>query len=374
MQKNVVIMLTHRCNLNCIYCYQKYKTAKNITLEIAKQIVDSEVQKYRVSNDPDGIRFDLFGGEPFLMFDLIKILCNYIWGTTTDIKTDIYITTNGTLLDDDKKQWLKENNDKIHIIMSVDGKDDVQEFNRGCHSSELPINYIIKNLKNVILSMTVSKPMLNQFADNLIYFHQQGYNVDGKLAQGEDWQHGDGKIYEAELEKIAQFYLENPEITPIYLFKEVSYIHLLNNEPKEKYAKVCGALTEIVAYDVDGKMYPCHHFLPNVNGRNDVHEDLKKIDFTNPSQFIDYDCMNCDIIKLCRSCCARNYNERGDVSKRDRRICQMMLAEAKVISSFQIRKYIRDKDTLSPKDMLKLKAAIKCYQLCCDFEKTFYKK
>lgn len=27
MQRLCFLMLTYRCNLNCIYCYQKYKTA-----------------------------------------------------------------------------------------------------------------------------------------------------------------------------------------------------------------------------------------------------------------------------------------------------------------------------------------------------------
>ena len=49
-----------------------------------------------------------------------------------------------------------------------------------------------------------------------------------------------------------------------------------------------------------------------------------------------------------------------------------MLAEGKVVSSFQIRKYMQNKDNLTAHELLKLKAAIKCHQLCCDFEKKLY--
>ena len=134
MRKMCFVMLTYRCNLNCIYCYQKYKTSQNMTLETAKSVVSREVQLARESNNKDGISFVLFGGEPLLQFNLIKELCAWIWETITDVKIDIFITTNGTLLDDEKKEWFKAHKEKINLIMSVDGRNDVQEGNRGCHS------------------------------------------------------------------------------------------------------------------------------------------------------------------------------------------------------------------------------------------------
>lgn len=372
MHKMCFIMLTYRCNLNCIYCYQKYKTSQNMTLETAKSVVAKEVQLARESNNKDGVRFDLFGGEPLLQFDLIKKLCAWIWETVTDVKVDIFITTNGTLLDDEKKEWFKAHKEKINLIMSVDGRNDVQEGNRGCHSSDLPIMWMIETMPNYLLSMTVSRKALANFADELIYFHERNYRIDAKPAQGEDWQKGDGKIYENQLNKLADYYLSHPNVTPMYIFKETSYVHLLNNEPNEKYGKTCGVADELVAYDVEGRLFPCHHFLPNVNGKTDILDYLNTLDFTDSSKFVDDECMKCDILKLCRTCSARNFNERGDVSRRDKRTCQIMLAEAKVVSAYQIKKYMQNKDNLNSQDLLQLKAAIKCHRLCCDFEKKFY--
>lgn len=372
MRKMCFLMLTYRCNLNCIYCYQKYKTSQNMTLETAKSVVSKEVQLARETNNKDGIRFDLFGGEPLLQFDLIKELCTWIWETVTDVKVDIFITTNGTLLDEEKKEWFKVHKEKINLIMSVDGRNDVQESNRGCHSSDLPIMWMIETMPNYLLSMTVSRKALANFADELIYFHEQKYRIDAKPAQGEDWQKGDGKIYENQLNKLADYYLAHSDVSPMYIFKETSYVHLLNNEPNEKYGKTCGVADELVAYDVEGRLFPCHHFLPNVNGKTDILDYLNTIDFSDSSKFVDEECMKCEILKLCRTCCARNFNERGDVSRRDKRTCQIMLAEAKVVSSYQIRKYMLNKDNLTAQELLKLKAAIKCHKLCCDFEKKFY--
>jgi radical SAM protein with 4Fe4S-binding SPASM domain len=370
-QRTCVLVLTHRCNLNCIYCYQKHKTTKDMTLETAKAIIETEVRHVKASKNKEGVRFRLFGGEPLLRFDLIKELCHWAWDTINDANYDMVITTNGTLLDDDKKQWLELYKEKIQLVMSVDGKDNVQECNRGCRSSSLPIEFVLKTWPNM-LNMTVSRQSLPTFANELIYFHEQHYHIDGKLVAGEDWQEGDGKIYEAQLNKIAEYYLDHPEVTPIYCFNETSFSQLTNRAPNEKFAKLCGAGIEIVAYDVDGKLYPCHFFIPNVHGKEDVLEDLKGIDFSDTSRFIDDQCMKCDILKLCKSCCGCNYIERGDVSRRDRKTCQMILAEAKVVSSYQIKKKMRNKAQLSSEELLILKYAVKCYQLCCDFERKFY--
>lgn len=112
--------------------------------------------------------------------------------------------------------------------------------------------------------------------------------------------------------------------------------------------------------------------MPNVNGKTDILDYLNTVDFTDSSRFVDDECMKCEILKICRTCSARNFNERGDVSRRDKRTCQIMLAEGKVVSAFQIRKYMQNKDNLTAHELLKLKAAIKCHQLCCDFEKKLY--
>ena len=109
--------------------------------------------------------------------------------------------------------------------------------------------WMIETMPNYLLSMTVSRKALANFADELIYFHEQNYRIDAKPAQGEDWQKGDGKIYEKQLNKLADYYLAHPDITPMYIFKETSYVHLLNNEPNEKYGKTCGVADELVAYD-----------------------------------------------------------------------------------------------------------------------------
>ena len=51
---------------------------------------------------------------------------------------------------------------------------------------------------------------------------------------------------------------------------------------------------------------------------------------------MDDECSTCKILRICKTCYGFNYKDRGSVRKRDRRVCRMMLAEAQVVSAFQI--------------------------------------
>ena len=73
--KTVTLTLTQACNLSCTYCYEHHKSNRRMSVETAKSIVDYELKNFA---DFEGIEFDLFGGEPFLAFDLVREITDYI--------------------------------------------------------------------------------------------------------------------------------------------------------------------------------------------------------------------------------------------------------------------------------------------------------
>ena len=57
------ICVTHSCNLNCIYCYQKHDNSSRMDFETAKKILD-----YIFDNVPEGmegIEINIIGGITF---------------------------------------------------------------------------------------------------------------------------------------------------------------------------------------------------------------------------------------------------------------------------------------------------------------------
>lgn len=73
------------------------------------------------------------------------------------------------------------------------------------------------------------------------------------------------------------------------------------------------------------------------------------------------------MLRVCPSCLGFNYFQRGDVKKRDKCMCKLLLAEAQVVSAFQIQYYTKNKNIISWEEKIKLKAALKTYELLTDF-------
>lgn len=303
----IALTLTWQCNLSCVYCFEKHKRKdKVMTLETAKGIIMNEFRQFEASGGKGVLKVEFFGGEPLLNFKLIKELSEWIWEQDFHLNYILSVTTNGTLLNDEMKAWFTKHKQHFRLILSVDGTEEMQRGNRGCGMGQLPIEFVRETWPDLYLKSTMSKDSLKTFGDGAIYMLKKGYNIASSIAVGVKWDKEDAEIYRRELQKIADFYLEHPEIEPMPLFSK-AYSELMEPHCSRTPVKNCGTGTTMAAYDVDGVAYPCHLFLPLVHGK-DVIGDLRKIDFSNNDRMLDDDCRKCGMVRICRSCYGFNYN------------------------------------------------------------------
>lgn len=300
-----------------------------MSLEIAKKVIREEATLVRNSQDYDSLKLDLFGGEPFLRFAFIQKLCDWVWSTITDIKIEIYITTNGTLLTPECQKWIRYNRNRICICMSVDGDSEMQLRNRGVKEDKLPLEFIKEMFPAQPFKMTISNSTLKDYAYGFLCLIKRGFKVDARLASEEEWSSNAYQVYRKELTKIANFYLKNPEFEPCQLFLKVF------PAIDEKVDRYCGAGTHMIAYDYDGKKYPCHMFTRIVQGEYSI-EFFKEYDFEHPLKERCPPCQKCVLKNLCPTCIGCNFHHRGKLGAMDTRRCQLHLAEMKVICTFQI--------------------------------------
>lgn len=119
--KKLKIILGLKCNLSCAYCSQKAirdddaVTQKNV-IETIKGL------KAALPDAPEKV--ELWGGEPFVYWKTLKQAVPLLREQFPDCQ--IGIITNGTLLDDEKVDWIEDNG--IGITISHDG---VGQSNRG---------------------------------------------------------------------------------------------------------------------------------------------------------------------------------------------------------------------------------------------------
>jgi MoaA/NifB/PqqE/SkfB family radical SAM enzyme len=158
--------LTERCNLRCTHCYQEDTKTDELSLpEIKETIAEiSEMfsawgERYNVAFSPS---FNITGGEPFLRKDLFDILSE-IRGRGYDI----YLLTNGTLIDEGRARALKEVGVK-GVQISMEGPEEIHEMIRGKGSfaaSLQGIRHLLDAGVRVTMNTTLSTINAGHFLD-----------------------------------------------------------------------------------------------------------------------------------------------------------------------------------------------------------------
>ena len=171
--KSITLVVTHQCNLRCIYCYEKHKDKNVMSFDTAIKIIEKEMN---LDDGIETIEFDFFGGEPLLEFDLIKSIIEYV--KTKEYKKSFifFITTNGVLLNKERKVWLKENTDILQMALSYDGTNLMQDINRNNSSSLIDIKFFEETYPLQGFKMTVSDKTLPNLAEGVMYL--ENFNLE----------------------------------------------------------------------------------------------------------------------------------------------------------------------------------------------------
>jgi uncharacterized protein len=142
--------IAHCCNLNCSYCFankENYlKDGKNLmNYDTAKKAIDFLLEK-RGNRTELAIIF--FGGEPLLNFDIILKVMSYVREKEDQlgIKFSFGLTTNGTLLTQEKYELIKE---RVGIMISIDGTKELHDKYRRTKDNRPSWDQIMSNLDDM---------------------------------------------------------------------------------------------------------------------------------------------------------------------------------------------------------------------------------
>ena len=328
--KNIFVIMTNKCNLSCLYCYESGRNTMSADLDTVKRVLKAEFEDTNYNN------FDVIfhGGEPFMEYNKVKEISEWVWMHYSYLDIQCMATTNGTLLTNEMKKWLSENNQRITLILSLDGGRETHNRNRCNSFDKIDFAFFLQNWPQQRVKMTISPSGLSCMFADILEIRDIGFGVNPSLAVEVNWDMRTApNIFANELEKLIGYYIEHPNVYPCPML-DLSPSLLANPElvPRNK---ACGAGTNIVAYDVHGNRYPCHSFVTDFSKPyhaeevNGLFRDLQ----TKNGVELSPQCSDCMFFPHCEPCYGMNYSRRGGMGNIAKAMCTFNKIKVKAAAS-----------------------------------------
>lgn len=313
--KQISLIISLTCNLDCKYCYEIHKTDHQfMSFERAKSILSFEMKDIK---DGDKVAIEFFGGEPFLGWPLIKQVVEYSLKKYPK-KVTFLATTNGTCLTAEIKKWLYKYREIFHVSVSIDGIREAHNLNRVYRSTavgsydSIDQEFFLNTYDDPCLKMTIAPNAVSMMSAGIIELLKKGFHVEATLAVGNiDWSNNCNlqKILIKELNTLIQFYTEHPEYETVRFLNTPVEAILESNYSKCRY---CGAGKRMHCYTGNELNWtPCQGFSSITIGTKS--KQFEKYDFENYEEPEDSICKKCRLNAVCARCWGTNYAATGSI-------------------------------------------------------------
>ena len=274
--KALCLHVAHDCNLRCKYCFASTgdfgQGRKIMPPEIAKKAIDFVIARSGVRHN---IEVDFFGGEPLMAWDTVTQTVDYARSLEEKYnkKFRFTITTNGLLLDEDKRKYINENMD--NCVLSLDGRREVNDEFRKTVAGTGSYDTIVPKFKALVDERdpnldyyargTFTSHNLD-FAEDVLSIADAGFDrlsvepVTADPGCGYDLTEDDLPKIEAEYDRLTDIMLERKKEGKPFTFFHFM-VDLDQGPCVVKRVRGCGAGYEYVAVTPDGDIYPCHQFV-----------------------------------------------------------------------------------------------------------------
>ena len=272
--KALCLHVSHDCNLRCEYCFASkgdYQTGRKLMPEdVALKATDYLVEH---SGHRHTIEIDFFGGEPLLNFETVKAVVAYGRELERHTGKRFYftITTNATLLNDARVDFINEHMD--NVVISIDGRKEIHDavrhdaHGRGNYDDIIPLAQKLvagRNGKSYFVRGTFTTKN-KDFSHDVFHLADLGFkeiSVEPVVGSGDAMFIKESDIPEilSEYERLALLYLERLRNGKPFRFYHFN-LDLYDGPCLFKRITSCGAGFEYLAVSPDGIIYPCHQFV-----------------------------------------------------------------------------------------------------------------
>ncbi|MFH1540024.1 MAG: His-Xaa-Ser system radical SAM maturase HxsB [bacterium] len=271
-----IMVVTGRCNLSCIYCQAGASPAGQTELDMTP-ITAKSVILTMFTSPVQTLTLEFQGGEPLLNWETVQFSIEYARELEKQSQRKLFITlvSNFTLMDREKVEYLAKNG--VSLCASLDGPAHVHNRNRGKNHARVVENYKLaqeiyadlcpEKLPSLLPTITKhSLPYAKDIVDQYVELNCRGIFIRPLTTLGNSRKAWDDAGISPE--EFLPFYDEVMEYI-IDLNKkgvtvsETQSTFMLNKILDGKaYGYVdlcspCGAARGQIAYNYDGKIYPC---------------------------------------------------------------------------------------------------------------------
>ena len=332
---SLLLQITQCCNMRCRYCSFSGDGSLNRQHQNKKMNIDTAIKAIDFlaihSKHTDSIEIGFYGGEPLLEYDMIKKVVSYSKNKMPDKKIDFYMTTNGTILNNNIIDFLCENN--FHLTISIDGPENYHDtYRRFAKNGKGTFNIIYNNLKRIreLYPRYFETIHINAVVDrdNSIEEIENYFNKDPLL-----------KSIPIHINAVSDNYIDfNYKETEEYIvsLEELLFKQLIDKmrgvEPtrtSQYYNLVAGFSSQLfettelpngihhqgpcmpgrgkLFVDINGDIRPCEKVSelcePMIIGNVYNEFDIEKVKtLLNIAKLTEQECLNCWAIRLCKQC------------------------------------------------------------------------
>ena len=324
--KTIKISLGFKCNYSCSYCSQSVARSyhePNPTEFKVDSFIKKLGENIELQKNGQDLKFEFWGGEPFAYWSSLKYLGNRLRELYPLSKFSV--VTNGTLLDDEKIDWL----DKLGFQVAI-SHDGPGQHIRGKDPLDNPRirDYISKLAKllapqerfsfNCVLTKeNPSVYAVHEFISQKINFPFFPISTEGVVS-----------IYDQAAQGFAIGEIDNMRPVWQQVFQDTLSVHsagfahlsingtfrmliddFFNSIKSERNAnslgQKCGMDREDrIAIDLDGNLLTCQNVSAKDGHKIGHIEDYENVKLTTAKHCQHHDnCQNCPVLQICKGSC-----------------------------------------------------------------------
>lgn len=283
-----IMVVTGRCNLRCIYCQAGASPAGQTELDMTP-ITAKNVIITMFTAPVHAVTLEFQGGEPLLNWETVQFSIELAREYEKQVSKKLFISlvSNFTLMDREKAEYLAKN--RVSVCMSLDGPAHVHNKNRGGNHARVVKNY--KMAREIYADLfpesypsllpTITKhslPYARDIVDQYVELNCRGIFIRPLTTLGNSRRAWDDAgispeeffpFYDEVMEYMIDLNKKGVDVS------ETQSTFMLNKILDRKaYGYVdlcspCGASRGQIAYNYDGKVYPCDEARMLAHGGDD---------------------------------------------------------------------------------------------------------